>query len=481
MKIWRRLLGLLFVLSLLLNLTACNSKGSAVRSDSTTGNTVVSVTDFGAKGDNLTDDTKAFKDAISNTPSGCELNVPDGNYAIKSAVIVDGKKITINCEPGAVFTNSNGNAIFKKQDHGNLFTIKNATFDVNGIAILGDMTDSDTFYNDFSIENCTFGGSGTGIKLVGVRESFIKDCYFKTKTGIYLQRTVNPVIDRCTFDHNTMAIYYDGDLTPYSAGLRVTNCTMLDPVEAIKVAYCDYLEVSGCMIDYCVHPIQILGQDGCLIEGNYITSKDGNPAIAVKPGDAHPNESSKHVKILNNTIATHNTVANVVSAIELDNVEDCLIQGNNIGFWSKYGIKFNNMITSQIKNNVISPLSGYGKYSIYNASNSDDSSNLISDNIVGKDIKVNWARTDFNRGDTKSKNTNMGTATIVAGKTSVTVSHGMMATPRVVLLTPSGNVGSYWVSSKNASTFVITIPARLESNITFDWLAISYFSALTYN
>lgn len=48
-------------------------------------NEIISVKDFGAKGDGITDDTSAIQSAISNNP-GAEIYFPDGTYLIKETI-----------------------------------------------------------------------------------------------------------------------------------------------------------------------------------------------------------------------------------------------------------------------------------------------------------------------------------------------------------------------------------------------------------
>ena len=66
-----------------------------------------------------------------------------------------------------------------------------------------------------------------------------------------------------------------------------------------------------------------------------------------------------------------------------------------------------------------------------------------------------------------------GSATITAGNTSVTVSHGLSSAPSAVVLTPRSDPGTtYWVSARDATTFTITIGAAQASDVTFDWIAM---------
>ena len=64
-----------------------------------------------------------------------------------------------------------------------------------------------------------------------------------------------------------------------------------------------------------------------------------------------------------------------------------------------------------------------------------------------------------------------GVATIPAGQTSVTVSHGLAATPSKVLVTPRGNIGSVWVSARDSTSFTITCSTAPTADTMVDWYA----------
>jgi len=69
-----------------------------------------------------------------------------------------------------------------------------------------------------------------------------------------------------------------------------------------------------------------------------------------------------------------------------------------------------------------------------------------------------------------SKLKNRGSATIPAGSTSVTVSHGLVSTPSRILITPTANV-KCWVSNITDRSFMINIDTAQTSNITVYWYA----------
>jgi len=67
---------------------------------------------------------------------------------------------------------------------------------------------------------------------------------------------------------------------------------------------------------------------------------------------------------------------------------------------------------------------------------------------------------------------NSGTATIPAGSTSVTVSHGLAAAPSKVLVTPIGDPGDrFWVANIGSSSFDIVVATAPAADIDFYWQA----------
>jgi len=66
---------------------------------------------------------------------------------------------------------------------------------------------------------------------------------------------------------------------------------------------------------------------------------------------------------------------------------------------------------------------------------------------------------------------NSGTATIAAGTTSVTVAHGLAATPTKVLITPRADIGDVWVSARDATNITINCDTAPAADVIVDWYA----------
>jgi len=67
---------------------------------------------------------------------------------------------------------------------------------------------------------------------------------------------------------------------------------------------------------------------------------------------------------------------------------------------------------------------------------------------------------------------NKGTATFTAGITSITVSHGLVNTPKIVLVTPHhSEIADIRVIAKTAIDFTVEVSTAPTANRTFDWYA----------
>lgn len=165
-----------------------------------------------------------------------------------------------------------------------------------------------------------------------------------------------------------------------------------------------------------------------------------------------------------------------------DEVKNCLISGNII---DGHGVSANpigiSLLTkgTEISANVNNIIQNNSFYDITYGIVVDD---IYSQNTIIKDNTFNTVPhpvTNRGTGTIIKYNEgyvteNVGTATITAGQTSVTVPHGLASTPTRVQLTPSTNTTGkyYWVSAKAANSFIISIDSAAASGISFDWSAV---------
>ncbi len=65
-----------------------------------------------------------------------------------------------------------------------------------------------------------------------------------------------------------------------------------------------------------------------------------------------------------------------------------------------------------------------------------------------------------------------GTATIIAGNTTVVVNHGLSGTPYPIAEPQSSYGTGHFINTKTATQFTINIDAPQPVNVDFDWIAM---------
>jgi len=138
------------------------------------------------------------------------------------------------------------------------------------------------------------------------------------------------------------------------------------------------------------------------------------------------------------------------------------------------GIFLDGASNLNVQGNIIKNITGT-MYRFIRETGISDNNYIINNTVDGFSLApaINGAGTIFreNKGYVTENN---GTATITASATTVSVTHGLAATPTRVQLTPTTDTTGvrYWVSAKGATTFTITINATAASDISFDWKAM---------
>lgn len=197
----------------------------------------LSVKDFGAVGNGVTDDTVAIQAAF-NAGVNQEIRFPAGTY-LCGTIIIANQCRAVGEGPGSTNIKANGTSI-------DLWKVETVTrVDVENIAFVPAITDTKQVdgtylkyetasgYNFGSrIKNCVFAYSYRGVQFVDAAGWSIEDCYFALyATGIAVNNLATPdagdsTIRACVFDA--------GDLTgsaivqSSSGGLRIINNKILN-------------------------------------------------------------------------------------------------------------------------------------------------------------------------------------------------------------------------------------------------------------
>lgn len=474
--------------------------GAVARTAQDKGREVVSVKDFGAVGDGVTDDTAAIQAAIDRLPAnGGVITFPDAALYLVSSLNVNGKQITLDGGGSTIICSDATNGAIYKTDHGYRLTVTGLNFSGNGKAINHNSAPATTSYDELNIENCSFTmGSGIyGVYSIGTRNANIYKCSFFGSAGgngIYFKDSVQPYVGRCIFKgagYAGRAVYYPGVDVGTDAGLILENAEIMGWDKGVEVIGCDMLVISGGTIDYNNYSIKLAAQDRAHICGGaYIGSLGDNPAIWIT-SDASVSPTSYCTKIIieNITLSGHSAVGNLYDCILIDGTgnRNIQIKNNNITFWTRYGINFtlSDVYVLQITGNIFSSRSGFGVSPVYNSSGANDSGLTMVNNAFGAATTISALNLTSNC-KTVNDNYNLtlkanGQATILSGGTSITFAHGISGyTPTSVdvVIVPTNAAaaaaGVSRVSAIDATNCTIAVPTAVTANAGFAYQISRY-------
>jgi parallel beta-helix repeat protein len=185
-----------------------------------------------------------------------------------------------------------------------------------------------------------------------------------------------------------------------------------------------------------------------------------------------------HMNVIVGNRISHNNR----NGIYLYNANNNIIVGNKVHDNSQYGqnvfhgidiggTSANNIVVgNRCWNNDPSNMQGFGIRERDSANYNVIVGNVVRGNYQANGISFVGANTIV-RSNVGFVTVNSGTATIAAGATSVTVAHGLAATPTKVIVTPRGNLGAVWVSARDATNITISCSTAPDADTIVDWYA----------
>jgi hypothetical protein len=363
---------------------------SAVRGEGATGPVGVTFEAYGAKGDGATDDTIAIHravDDVAGTPDRTVHATPGKTYLVSSVALPAGQDVTLVLTGATIRTAEAGAFAFRQAGARRQLRVLGGRFTGVGGGVEYHLPPSTDQSYDVQITGARFDlpPSQTAIRLVGVREALINECYFENCTGLHLRQSVNTHVTACQFKNCANGIHADGRATgsPFDAGLMVAGVTMIGCGFGVNAVCWDYVSVANSMIDYCDRTVYVVNCTGLDLIGSYLANRNyggaSSPVVeVVSDGDLPQGGYAQHVKILGNQIIAHATIG-VVTAVQLQGVVWATVRDNSIGFWRSYGIRLLSsadavMIVGNVLNGVGSPVASIA--TLANATRS-----LISENV----------------------------------------------------------------------------------------------------
>lgn len=460
----------------------------------------VSVKDFGAKIDGVTDDTAALVAAVA---TGKNVYVPrgTGNLIITSGITLasaqhlygDGSNVSV------IQVNGNGyDAVTLSSSFAGVrdisFTAPAARTTAHAYVKLTEATTgnfvmrctmtsyfygiwvaADAVINVFEDVQFNLGAptQGVGILIDGGNDTFINRVVMNT-SGAQPQCGVR-------IKHSQAIWMTDCDMIQQGRGIEVVP----DGSVADVVTWCFFQDVAcdlGAGDGLYVAPtnsaiVKGLFFDNCWFSSNLngINLDKGASTIEGVYFDGCQVFNNRHrgawVQAANNT--------------EFNN---CRVSGNSQAASGTYpGVEFidgtNNFAVRGTRSGAVAGFAASQSVGVLIGAGCDSymlTDNNLTGNISGgvTDGSVGTSTTREVRGNLGYKTVASGTATIVAGQNVTSVTHGLAGAPTVAIATPTNtNLGAsspWWTGSLGVSTFNINVAANVSSNAIFSWQASLY-------
>jgi hypothetical protein len=223
----------------------------------------VSVKDFGAVGDNTTDDTSAIQAAVNQLTSGQGLYFPTGTYKITNEITL----------PDGIAFNFFG-------DGKRASLVQQYTANKNGFTSLSTFNSGP---NECSIRDMGIVSSGNtsgyGLDTTGIKRSNFLNVEFSgwgysgaAGAGVRIFNSLILTFTNCSFYSCYYGIYNEEGLSTNYNGGGIFGCTFEDiKAQAFKAAYTNGISIIGNTIESCYGGGILItnGGGGLVIEGNY--------------------------------------------------------------------------------------------------------------------------------------------------------------------------------------------------------------------
>lgn len=250
---------------------------------------VVSVMDYGATGDGVTDDSAALTAALA-AASGQAIYFPKGSYNVASMTPATGRCRLYAFGDATIIGFNWTELSAPRQDSAVTVSDTDAHFEAFGITFKGaGSTPGLTIKNQSqgnvirsaAITNCVFRGQ-VGLVIDNAQGCQVVNCDFvQNQYGLKSLSATNNSFVNCNFYAPIIGVLIDTSASDTAArqggeNLKFTNCLWIDGVTAIKSLKHNYLWLSSCMIDYFNSGIYLQGSKFARLENTYIGCNDNS-------------------------------------------------------------------------------------------------------------------------------------------------------------------------------------------------------------
>lgn len=264
---------------------------------------IVSVKDFGAIGDGVTDDTAAIQAAVDATPTGTTIYFPAGTYAVSDEIRINKPLVVRGAGPGSFIADTGGAYLKQTDNTKNGFTLVPTAggyafgqwgiLDVHffDLAVVGPATGNraqygigvDTSVNggDYHVRECTFNNLNiryfnTAVNLTGIcyLNDFYGSCFSYCDNGFELARGAASDTGGQTRFFGTAIDLITNDcirwnLDTVSGDIALFGCTLADAKRGLVSNEEATITAHGCSFE----ALQNAGSGA----GVYIEIKEANP------------------------------------------------------------------------------------------------------------------------------------------------------------------------------------------------------------
>jgi hypothetical protein len=344
----------------------------------------VSVKDFGAVGDGVTDDTAAFLAAMTAAPN---IYVPEGTYCVDAGN-----------SSGCLITSGTGYNVY---GDGEKSIIKRFSYNPASSCINFDSGSSSAFIDDVKFSNLKFLGDvatlghnetyGHLLRMNGVRRVVIEKCFFEgpRSDAVLIGSGAGGGTERHNFDVVIRDCVFDGVLSGATGGRNAISFIDVDraTIEGNVFRNWSRNDMPGCIV---LEPDDAFGIiKNVTISGNKFSNCGGNRGHVAISVDNIANANWANIIVIGNTFATNNAVS-LYCSNTLGTVPNAVIIADNTitdcehilshPFGSVYGL-------SIMDNSTFASTSGYGRILIGDNTTSGRTSKEID--IVGNTIVSN--------------------------------------------------------------------------------------------
>jgi len=451
----------------------------------------VTVKDFGAKGDGVTDDTSAFNNAIANMSGHC-LYVPAGNYLIAGTIniSVNNFKLLGDFEYGTTLTCNSPTD--------DLFDISASDIEIAGLNIVHSVTRTGgTTFNFTSgathtLRDFSVFGAYTAISFSSTI-AVIRDGQIRN-TVATVGRSIVIGANSSGFDQLVMNIVMDAP-----SGSQPSFGIVVNQTNDLRIVQCEIQHQGTGMI---ISPgasqlAYAVWSDNTFFDSNvqrgvFIIPSSTGSVSNVRFSNCWFGNNGSHGCEINNSgtgscssihFIDPQCVSNMGDGILLTKGDDFRILGGvfeqnsngvhvgaNQSDWSIIGASLGNFGggTGNSGHGITIDSGSSTNFVIADCDIRGNAGNIFdgSSSSPGKYIHHNVGY----------KTSNSGSATLLSGNSSIVVSHGLDVQPQgyEIQLTATGSPGAagisnFWVSAVTATTFTISSNASATSNLGFGW------------